>query len=90
MSFGLVIVPISRRLTITRDSIKDVWGHRTGFEGAGGWPERPDQRTIEEPERWVKSVCVLCSTGCALEIGVKHGQSWVSAATHATGSTADD
>jgi ferredoxin-nitrate reductase len=56
-----------------RDSIRDVWGPRTGFAGEGGWPERLDERTTHEPERWVKSVCVLCSTGCGLEIGVTDG-----------------
>jgi anaerobic selenocysteine-containing dehydrogenase len=58
----------------TRDSIADVWGARAGFVGPGQWPERTDERTAEEPDRWVKSVCVLCSTGCGLEIGVKNGQ----------------
>jgi ferredoxin-nitrate reductase len=58
----------------TRDSIKDVWGPRTGFQGEGRWPERTDERTLEEPERWVKSTCVLCSTGCGLDIGVRNGR----------------
>ena len=56
----------------TRDSIADIWGARTPFEGA--WPERVDERTIEEPERWVQSACVLCSNGCGLDIGVKDGR----------------
>jgi ferredoxin-nitrate reductase len=60
-------------VTGARDSIRDVWGPRTGFAGEGRWPERRDERTTREPERWVKSVCVLCSTGCGLEIGVKDG-----------------
>jgi ferredoxin-nitrate reductase len=60
-------------MTASRDSIRDVWGPRTGFTGEGRWPERLDERTTHEPERWVKSVCVLCSTGCGLEIGVKDG-----------------
>jgi ferredoxin-nitrate reductase len=60
-------------MTAARDSIRDVWGPRTGFAGEGGWPERLDETTTHEPERWVKSVCVLCSTGCGLEIGVKEG-----------------
>jgi hypothetical protein len=60
-------------MTASRDSIRDVWGPRKEFAGEGRWPERVDERTTHEPERWVKSVCVLCSTGCGLEIGVKDG-----------------
>ena len=55
----------------TRDSIADVWGERTPFEGT--WPARVDERTTAEPERWVQSACVLCSNGCGLDIGVKDG-----------------
>jgi anaerobic selenocysteine-containing dehydrogenase len=58
----------------SRDSIRDVWGTRTPFEGEGAWPERVDVRTVDEPERWVQSACVLCSNGCALDIGVKGGR----------------
>ena len=61
-------------MRLTRDSIADVWGPRAGFIGPGQWPERTDERLVEEPDRWVKSVCVLCSTGCGLEIGVKDDQ----------------
>jgi len=35
---------------------------------------RVDERTIEEPERWVQSTCVLCSNGCGLDIGVRDGR----------------
>src|SRR5215212_10265341 len=52
----------------TRASIADVWGPRTPFRGE--WPVRVDQRTTRTPERGVQSVCVLCSTGCGLDIGV--------------------
>jgi anaerobic selenocysteine-containing dehydrogenase len=38
------------------------------------WPVRVDERTTEEPERWVQSACVLCSNGCALDIGVRGGR----------------
>ena len=58
----------------TRDSIGDVWGDRTGYHGEARWPARLDRRTSEEPERWVQSACVLCSTGCGLDIGVKDGR----------------
>src|SRR4051794_40950168 len=56
----------------TRDSIADVWGDRTPFEGE--WPARVDERTTAKPERWVQSACVLCSNGCALDIGVRGGK----------------
>lgn len=56
----------------TRDSVKDIWGPRTPYKGE--WPVRVDQRTIEEPERWVQSACVLCSNGCGMDIGVKDGK----------------
>ncbi|MCF6157068.1 MAG: nitrate reductase [wastewater metagenome] len=56
----------------TRNSITDIWGPRTPYKG--DWPERIDQRILEEPDRWVQSTCVLCSNGCALDIGVKNGK----------------
>ena len=46
----------------SRDSIADVWGPRTPY--VGEWPTRPDIRTTGPVERWVPSVCVLCSTLC--------------------------
>lgn len=55
----------------TRDSIGDVWGPRTPCIGEGRWPVRVDQRTTEEPARWVQSCCVLCSNGCGLDVGVR-------------------
>lgn len=55
----------------TRDSIRDVWGPRTPYIGDGQWPVRVDERTTDQPERWVQSYCVLCSNGCGLDIGVK-------------------
>ncbi len=57
----------------TRDSISDVWGSRT-FHENGHWPERVDERTLEPPDRWVQSCCVLCSNGCGMDIGVKDGR----------------
>lgn len=56
----------------TRDSIADIWGERTPF--AGEWPERIDERMTSKPDRWVQSACVLCSNGCALDIGVRGGK----------------
>ena len=56
----------------TRDSILDIWGERQRY--VGHWPERVDARTLEEPDQWVQSACVLCSNGCGLDIGVKAGR----------------
>lgn len=56
----------------TRDSIGDIWGQRTPFEGE--WPVRVDENITEEPDKWVQSACVLCSNGCGIDIGVKDGR----------------
>ncbi len=58
-------------MTHNRDSIDDVWGPRTPYEGEGQWPARCDEQIDEEPERWVQSCCMLCSNGCGLDIGVR-------------------
>jgi ferredoxin-nitrate reductase len=55
----------------SRNSIKDIWGTRKPY--FGNWPNRVDEYLIDKPEKWVQSACVLCSTGCALDIGVKNG-----------------
>jgi ferredoxin-nitrate reductase len=60
--------------TISRDAIADIWGPRTPYDGEGAWPTRVDERTVDVPDRWVQSACVLCSNGCALDIGVKEGK----------------
>ncbi|MEA2574681.1 MAG: hypothetical protein QOH93_1979 [Chloroflexia bacterium] len=56
----------------TRDSTQDIWGSRTPYYDA--WQVRVDERTLEEPDHWVQSACVLCSNGCGLDIGVKDGR----------------
>lgn len=56
----------------TRDSIQDIWGPRAPHYGM--WSERIDELTVQAPDRWVRSACVLCSNGCALDIGVKDGK----------------
>jgi ferredoxin-nitrate reductase len=58
----------------TRDSIRDVWGSRSPYQGEGQWPARVDQRIDEEPDRWVQSCCVFCTNGCGLDVGVKDGR----------------
>jgi ferredoxin-nitrate reductase len=60
-------------VTESRDSIADVWGPRTPHVD-GAWPVRVDERTTGEVEGWVPSVCVLCSTGCGLDVGVAGGK----------------
>ncbi len=54
------------------DRITDIWGERTPHHGS--WPVRVDERTTAEPERWVQSACVFCSTGCGIDIGVRDGE----------------
>src|SRR5215213_10248008 len=56
----------------SRDAIVDVWAPRTPHTGE--WPQRPDLRVLEEPTEWVQSVCVLCSTGCGMDVGVRDGR----------------
>src|SRR3954471_8450106 len=58
----------------SRDSITDVWGPRAPYRGEGKWPARVDQQLAEKADGWVRSCCVLCSNGCALDIGVKDGR----------------
>ena len=54
--------------------IEDVWGERTPYGVDSEWPERADEYTETRAERWVQSACVLCSNGCALDIGVVGGR----------------
>jgi anaerobic selenocysteine-containing dehydrogenase len=58
-------------VTASRNSLQDVWGERTPYDGPGEWLPRVDEHFSETPERWVQSACVLCTNGCGLEIGVK-------------------
>jgi ferredoxin-nitrate reductase len=59
-------------MTQSRDSIQDIWGETIAY--VGEWPARVDERTLDEPDRWVQSTCILCSTGCAMDVGVKGGK----------------
>ncbi len=56
------------------DRILDPWGSRTPYPRGGDWPTRVDEHTDGPVERWVQSACVLCSHGCALDIGVRKGK----------------
>jgi anaerobic selenocysteine-containing dehydrogenase len=60
-------------MTETRDAIEDVWGPRTP-QVRGQWPVRVDERTIADVDHWVPSVCVLCSYGCGMDVGVADGR----------------
>src|SRR3954462_8904411 len=71
----------------SRDSIADIWGERTPTDRS--WTARVDERFVEEPERWVQSCCVLCSNGCALDIGVKGNRIVGVRGRAGTASTAD-
>src|SRR3954447_9331796 len=47
--------------------------------GGQPWPARTDLHLIadvaqEDVDRWVPSVCLLCSNGCGLDIAVRDGQ----------------
>ena len=43
--------PMAHKLAMmSRDSIRDVWGHRMPTVN-GMWPARVDERVIEEPDR---------------------------------------
>src|SRR5690349_12983910 len=55
------------------ERIADVWGERTPYADAE-WTQRIDEHVVEPPDRWVQSACVLCSHGCALDVGVKGGR----------------
>jgi anaerobic selenocysteine-containing dehydrogenase len=56
------------------ERVRDVWGARTPYGTGAPWPVRVDEFTVEEPERWVQSACVLCSNGCGMDIGVRDGR----------------
>lgn len=58
----------------TRDPLSEPWGARTPYSGAGRWPERVDERVLEEAVEWVSSVCGLCAHGCAVDLGTAGGK----------------
>ncbi len=58
----------------SRDSIAHVWGYRTPYAGAGRWPARSDERSLEDADYWVQSTCVFCANGCGMDIGVRGGR----------------
>ena len=54
--------------------ITDPWGARTPYPQGVNGPIRVDEHADGPVERWVQSACVLCSHGCALDIGVRDGR----------------
>lgn len=61
------------------DRIADPWGLRTPHAQDTNWPARVDQHLAPgiaegDVERWVRSACVLCANGCALDLAVKGGR----------------
>lgn len=55
----------------TLERVHDPWGPRSPY--LGDWPVRVDVHTVDDPDHWVQSACVLCSNGCAMDVGVKDG-----------------
>jgi anaerobic selenocysteine-containing dehydrogenase len=62
----------------TRDAVVDIWGPRaerdTEPDLHSSWTSRCDEGTVEVPEKWVQSACMVCSHGCGMDIGVKEGR----------------
>ncbi len=56
------------------DRIADPWGARTPYPRGGDWPVRVDEHVEGDVDAWVQSACVLCSHGCAVDIGVRDGR----------------
>ena len=56
------------------ERILDPWGARTPYPRGGDWPIRVDENLDGSVDEWVQSACVLCSHGCALDIGVRDGR----------------
>ncbi|KAK5188675.1 hypothetical protein LTR92_011313 [Exophiala xenobiotica] len=46
------------KMVETRNAIEDIWGERKPYKHV--WPDRVDQFTIEDPEKWVQSARVMC------------------------------
>lgn len=68
------IINVEETLQESRDSISDIWGQRTPYHKGDPWPEREDIYLLDTPQKWIQSACVLCSNGCAMDIGVKDGK----------------
>ncbi|KHL00110.1 molybdopterin oxidoreductase [Microbacterium mangrovi] len=61
------------------DRTADIWGGRKPFGRGEPWPTRVDTALADglsehDVDRWVRSACVLCSSGCGCDIAVKDGR----------------
>ena len=56
------------------DRILDPWGPGRRTRGAATGRRGSTSTRTAPVERWVQSACVLCSNGCALDIGVRDGR----------------
>jgi ferredoxin-nitrate reductase len=60
------------------DRIADIWGSRTPYARGADWPVRIDQILEEDIDEndveWFQSACVLCSSGCGVDIAVRNGR----------------
>jgi len=45
-----------------------------GVRAPDQWPVRVDEQTVADPQHWVQGACLLCSNGCALDVGVRDGK----------------
>ncbi|GAA5977989.1 hypothetical protein JCM11641_004350 [Rhodosporidiobolus odoratus] len=58
--------------------VDKIWGEKRPFNGnETEWEEKVDHMLLEPEEKiekWVQSCCVLCSNGCAIDVGVKEGK----------------
>ena len=78
VGYGQNVDMATNLVTAGRDAIADPWGARTPYARGERWPARVDQHldaaSAGHLDEWVQSACVLCSNGCALDIGVKDGR----------------
>src|SRR5215211_3161563 len=61
-----------------QDRVADIWGERTPHARGTPWPERVDEYLADgvpaSDVEWFQSACVLCSSGCGLDIAVHDGR----------------
>jgi ferredoxin-nitrate reductase len=71
--FVLSAAHVGKAVRVT-GRIADPWGERNPYPQDGDWPIRVDENIDGPVDRWVQSACVLCSHGCALDVGVRGGR----------------
>src|SRR4051794_39552319 len=55
---------------------QDIWGDRTPFTDSKQWRNALNFRVTQEPDEWVHSACVLCSTAAASISGGQPRTAW--------------